>query len=74
MLSGDDQGDALTGGRSAEAFTLPFAARIFVEPGTDPATVARLLRKAAAWVERWPQLVARCDPFDPLYRSDGPRP
>lgn len=58
ILRSDNRGDALTAGRSVETFRLPFAARIFVEPGTDPARAARLLRKAADWIELDPELVA----------------
>jgi len=57
LISPDDQGDALTGQWPVEAFKSPFTIRIFIEPGTDPATAARLLHKAAEWVERDPEML-----------------
>lgn len=48
----DVDGDCMMVGQSVEAFRTEFAVRVFVEPGTDPVAVARLLRKAAGWVER----------------------
>ena len=59
IVVSDDQGNALTGTWSDEAFTTPFTLRIFIEPGTDPAHAAQLLRKAAKWVERDPELLDR---------------
>ncbi len=51
VIHADDDGDALTSIESIEQFTSPFAVRVFLEPGTDPAQAARMLRKIASWVE-----------------------
>lgn len=66
VVSGDSDGDALTGGdttyRSKCMGPEGIAVRVHVLNGTDPTTAARLLRKIAGWVDQPDSVLTPSEP------------
>lgn len=64
IMAPDAEGDSVLGSRTVELMDSPFSTRILIDPATDPRVAARLLRKAAEWLDREPDLLARMSAED----------
>jgi hypothetical protein len=58
LATPDEDGDSVLGGVTVELMHSSFSTRILIDPATDPKVAARLLRKAAAWLDRKPELLS----------------